>query len=69
MKKHLRLVIALATFVTVVMVHPTSGQAPLPPAHGQNGDQTSPVGTRCPLEHSHELMPVLILSLGYFGIE
>jgi hypothetical protein len=67
MKKHFRLLMVLATLFTLVMVLPASGQAPPPPAHGQNGNQTSPGGTGCPLDRTQGIMLALVLSLGYAG--
>jgi len=67
MKKHFRLLMALVTLFTLVMVLPVSGQAPPPPAHGQNGNQTSPGGTGCPLDRTDGIILALILSLGYAG--
>ena len=58
----------LAAFFTLVMVLPASGQAPPPPAHGQNGNQTAPGGgTGCPLDRTQGIMLALVLSLGYAG--
>jgi len=58
----------LAALFTLVMVLSASGQAPPPPAHGQNGNQTSPGGaTGCPLDRTQGIMLVLVLSLGYSG--
>jgi len=67
MKKNLRLIMALASLFTLVAVLPVSGQAPPPPAHGQNGNQTSPGGTGCPLDRTQGIMLALVLSLGYAG--
>jgi hypothetical protein len=67
MKKHFRLLMVLATLFTLVMVLPASGQAPPPPAHGQNGNQLSPGGTGCPLDRTQGIMLALVLSLGYAG--
>jgi hypothetical protein len=67
MKKHIRLLMVLATLFTLVMVLPASGQAPPPPAHGQNGNQVSPGGTGCPLDRTQGIMLALVLSLGYAG--
>ena len=68
MKKQFRLLMVLATLFTLVMVLPASGQAPPPPAHGQNGNQTSPGGaTGCPLDRTQGIMLALVLSLGYAG--
>lgn len=67
MKKHFRLLMVLATLFTMVMVLPASGQAPPPPAHGQNGNQASPGGTGCPLDRTQGIMLALVLSLGYAG--
>jgi len=58
---------ALASLFTLVAVLPVSGQAPPPPAHGQNGNQTSPGGTGCPLDRTQGVMLALVLSLGYAG--
>ena len=67
MKKQFRLLMVLATLFTLVMVLPASGQAPPPPAHGQNGNQVSPGGTGCPLDRTQGIMLALVLSLGYAG--
>jgi hypothetical protein len=67
MKKNLRLIMVLASLFTLVAVLPVSGQAPPPPAHGQNGNQTSPGGTGCPLDRTQGIMLALVLSLGYAG--
>ena len=69
MKKQFRLLMVLAAFFTLVMVQPASGQAPPPPSHGQNGNQTSPNGgaTGCPLDRTQGIMLALVLSLGYAG--
>jgi Spy/CpxP family protein refolding chaperone len=68
MKKQFRLLMVLATLFTLVMVLPASGQAPPPPAHGQNGNQTSlGGGTGCPLDRTQGIMLALVLSLGYAG--
>ena len=67
MKKYLRLFMVLATFFTLVMVLPASGQAPPPPAHGLNGNQTSPGGTGCPIDRTEGIVLALLISLGYAG--
>jgi hypothetical protein len=67
MKKQFRLLMVLATLFTLVMVLPASGQAPPPPAHGQNGNQASPGGTGCPVDRTQGIMLALVLSLGYAG--
>ena len=67
MKKHIRLLMALAALFTLVMVLPASGQAPPPPSHSQNGNQASPGGTGCPLDRTQSIMLALVLSLGYAG--
>ena len=67
MKKHLRLLLALVSLFTLVMVLPVNGQAPPPPSHSQNGNQPSPGGTGCPLDRTQGIMIALILSLGYAG--
>ena len=67
MKKHIRLLMALAALFTLVMVLPASGQAPPPPAHSQNGNQTAPGGTGCPLDRTQSIMLALVFSLGYAG--
>ena len=68
MKKNLKLMIALLALFTMVTVLPVSGQAPPPPAHGQNGNQTAPgSGTGCPLDRTQGIMLALVLSLGYAG--
>jgi hypothetical protein len=67
MKKQFRLLMALASLFTLVMVLPASGQAPPPPEHSQNGNQTSPGGTGCPLDRTQGIMLALVLSLGYAG--
>jgi len=68
MKKQFRLFMVLATLFTLVIILPASGQAPPPPAHGQNGNQTSPGGgTGCPLDRNDGILIALVLSLGYAG--
>ena len=67
MKKQFRLLMVLATLFTLVMVFPASGQAPPPPAHGQNGNQVSPGGTGCPLDRTQGIMLAMVLCLGYAG--
>jgi len=68
MKKQLRLLMVLAAFFTLITVLPVSAQAPPPPAHGQNGNQTSPGGaTGCPLDRTQGIMLALVFSLGYAG--
>ena len=68
MKKQFRLLIALASLFILVMVLPASGQAPPPPAHGQNGNLTAPGGgTGCALDRTQGIMLALALSLGYAG--
>ena len=67
MKKQIRLLIALASLFTLVMVLPASGQAPPPPEHGQNGNQASPGGTGCPLDRTQGIMLAMVLSLSYAG--
>lgn len=67
MKKHLRLVMVLATLFTLVMVLPARGQAPPPPAHGQNGNQTSTGGTGCPIDKTQGILVALAVSLAYAG--
>ena len=67
MKKHIRLLMVLATLFTLVMVLPASGQAPPPPAHGQNGNQAGGGATGCPLDRTQGIMLALVLSLGYAG--
>ena len=68
MKKQFRLLIALATFFTMVMVLPAIGQAPPPPSHGQNGNQTSPGGgSGCPIDRTDGIVFALFISLGYAG--
>jgi len=68
MKRQLRLVMVLVTLFTMVSVLPVSGQAPPPPAHGQNGNQTSPGGaTGCPLDRRQGIVLAMVLSLGYAG--
>ena len=67
MKKHTRLLMVLATLFVLVLALPASGQAPPPPAHGQNGNQASPGGTGCPLDRTQGIILVLVLSLSYAG--
>jgi hypothetical protein len=67
MKKHIRLILALLSLLTLVMVLPASGQAPPPPAHGQNGNQISPGGTGCPLDRTQGILLALVLSLAFAG--
>jgi len=68
MKKQFRLLMALAALFTLLMVLPASGQAPPPPAHGQNGNQTSPgTGTGCPLDRTDGIAIALLVSLAYAG--
>lgn len=67
MKKQFKLLMVLAAFFTLVVVLPASGQAPPPPAHGQNGNQMSPGGTSCPLDRTQGIMVAIVLSLGYAG--
>jgi hypothetical protein len=67
MKKNIRLFLALASLFTLVMVFPASGQAPPPPSHSQNGNQTSPGGTGCPIDQTKGILLALIASLGYGG--
>ena len=68
MKKHIRLLMVLATLFTLVMVLPASGQnPPPPPAHGQNGNQAGGGATGCPLDRTQGIMLALVLSLGYAG--
>ena len=68
MKKYFRSIIALISLFTLVMVVPASGQAPPPPAHGQNGNQTSPGGTGCPIDQTQGIILALVFSLGYGGL-
>ena len=68
MKKQFRLLMALAALFTLLMVLPASGQAPPPPAHGQNGNQTSPgTATGCPLDRTDGIVIALMASLAYAG--
>ena len=68
MKQQFRLLVVIASFFTLVMVLPASGQAPPPPAHGQNGNQTSPGGgTGCPLDQKTGIFFTLLTCLGYAG--
>ena len=68
MKKHIRLLMVLATLFTLVMVLQASGQNPPPhPAHGQNGNQAGGGATGCPLDRTQGIMLALVLSLGYAG--
>jgi len=68
MKRQLRLMMVLVSLFTMVSVLPVSGQAPPPPAHGQNGNQTSPGGaTGCPLDRRQGIVLAMVLSLGYAG--
>ena len=68
MKKYFRTIMALVSLFTLVMVIPVSGQAPPPPAHGQNGNQTSPGGTGCPIDHTQGIFLALAFSLCYGGL-
>ena len=69
MKKQLRLFMAFMALFTMIMILPASGQAPPPPAHGQNGNQTSPGGgTGCPLDRTQGILLALVLSIGYAGV-
>jgi hypothetical protein len=67
MKKNIRLFLALTSLFTLVMILPVSGQAPPPPSHSQNGNQTSPGGTGCPIDQTKGILLALIASLGYGG--
>jgi hypothetical protein len=67
MKKQIRLLIALAAIFTLVSVIPANGQAPPPPAHGQNGNQLSPGGTGCPLDRTNGIAMMMVIALGYAG--
>lgn len=68
MKKQIRLVTGLASLVMLTIVLPANGQAPPPPAHGQNGNQTSPGGgTGCPLDRTESIMLAVALSFSYAG--
>ena len=67
MKKHIRLLMALATLFALVLVLPASGQAPPPPDHSMNGNQASPGGTGCPVDRTNGIVLALIISLGYAG--
>ena len=68
MKKQFRLLMGIATLFTLVMVLPASGQAPPPPAHGQNGNQTSPgSATGCPIDRTDGIVFALFISLAYAG--
>jgi hypothetical protein len=67
MKKVLRFFLLLTAFWTLVMVLPVSAQAPPPPDHSQNGNQTSPGGSGCPLDKTQSILVALVISLGYAG--
>jgi hypothetical protein len=67
MKKHIRTGMILATFFTLSMTLPASGQAPPPPAHGQNGNQVSPGGSGCPIDRTQGILLTLFFSLGCAG--
>ncbi len=67
MKKHIRLLMALATLFTLVMVLPVNGQAPPPPAHGQNGNQPGGGATGCPLDGTQSILLTLVFILSYAG--
>jgi hypothetical protein len=67
MKRNFRLIMALVSLFTLVMILPVSGQAPPPPSHSQNGNQTSPGGTGCPVDRTQSILIALALSLGYAG--
>jgi hypothetical protein len=68
MKKYSRILVILTILFTTAMILPASGQAPPPPAHGQNGNQTAPNGTGCPLDRTQGLALALVFSLGYAGL-
>ena len=67
MKKQIRILMVLASLLTMVIVQPVSGEEPInpppPPSHSQNGNQ----GTGCPLDRTQGIMLSLVLSLGYAG--
>lgn len=67
MRKQFRLLIILTAFLSLMMVLPASGQAPPPPAHGQNGNQTSTGGTGCPIDRTQGIVLAMALCLGYAG--
>jgi hypothetical protein len=67
MKKQLRIFMILAIFSGMLMITSVSGQAPPPPSHSQNGNQTSPGGTGCPLDQTQSIMLAFVFSLGYAG--
>jgi hypothetical protein len=67
MKRNFRLLLVLVSVFGMTYFSPVSGQAPPPPAHNQNGNQASPGGTGCPVDHSTGIALALVLSLGYAG--
>jgi len=68
MKKQFRLLFAMTTLFMLVIILPASGQAPPPPTHGQNGNQTSPgTSTGCPLDRTDGIVIALMVSLAYAG--
>jgi hypothetical protein len=67
MKKFLRLLLVVVSVFAMTYLSPVSGQAPPPPAHGQNGNQTSPGGTGCPIDRTTGIALSLLLCLGYAG--
>jgi hypothetical protein len=67
MKKVIQQSITLIALLILTSVLPASGQAPPPPDHAQNGNQTSPGGTGCPIDKTEGLIIALVFSLGYCG--
>ena len=68
MKKQFRLFAGIASFFTLVMVLPAIGQAPPPPSHGQNGNQTRPgSGTGCPVDQTNGIVFTFLACIGYAG--
>jgi hypothetical protein len=68
MKKVFRFFTIPLIFFAVMNVLPVSGQAPPPPSHSRNGNQTSPGGgTGCPLDRTQGILIAVALSLAYGG--
>jgi hypothetical protein len=68
MSKHLKLILGLVFVIMLFWVVPVIGQAPPPPAHGQDGNQASPAGTGCPLDQQKNIAMSLFICLGYAGL-
>jgi hypothetical protein len=67
MKRNFRLIMALLSMFMLLTVLPAMSQAPPPPSHSQNGNQTSPGGTGCPVDRTEGILFALACSLGYAG--